>query len=136
MTTTATAAAPIAPTSTPDATASTPNTTTPPTQAQVARMIKMKVDGQEMELPESEIIALAQQGKSANKRFQEAAAAKREAEQVVNFLKSNPKEAFKKLGIDVRKFSEDTLLEFIQQEQMSPEQRKAHENEQELNKYR
>lgn len=136
MTTTATAAAPIAPTSTPDTTASTPNTTTPPTQAQVARMIKMKVDGQEMELPESEIIALAQQGKSANKRFQEAAAAKREAEQVVNFLKSNPKEAFKKLGIDVRKFSEDTLLEFIQQEQMSPEQRKAHENEQELNKYR
>jgi hypothetical protein len=99
------------------------------------RLLKLKVDGQEFELPESEVISLAQQGKSANKRFQEAAATRKEAETIVNYLKNNPKEAFKRLGIDVRKFSEDTLMEILQQEQMSPEQRKAQENEHRLREY-
>ena len=103
---------------------------------QAARMLKLTVDGQEMEMAESEVIAMAQKGRSADKRFQEAAQARREAEQVVNFLKSNPKEAFKKLGIDVRKFSEDTLLEMIQHDQMTHEQKKAQENENELRRYR
>lgn len=109
---------------------------TQPTPAAAARMLKLTIDGQDLEMPESEVIAMAQKGKSADKRFQEAAAARREAEQVVNFLKSNPKEAFKKLGIDVRKFSEDTLLEMIQHDQMTPEQKKAQENENELRRYR
>lgn len=107
-----------------------------PASGEAAKLYKLKVDGQEFELPESELIALAQQGKSANKRFQEAASTKREAEQIVNFLKSNPKEAFKKLGIDVRKFSEDTLMEMITQDKMTPEQKQAHNNELELKKYR
>jgi len=111
------------------------DTSTIKPEASVARLLKLKVDGQEFELPESEVITLAQQGKSAGKRFQEAAAAKKEAEQIVNFLKANPKEAMRKLGIDPRKFSEDTLMEIITQEQMSPEQRKAIENENRLKEY-
>lgn len=103
---------------------------------QAARMLKLKVDGQDLELSESEVIALAQQGRSASKRFQEAAATKREAEQIVNYLKSNPKEAFKKLGIDVRKFSEDTLMELIQHDKMTPEQKEAHQAKLDLKKYR
>lgn len=100
-----------------------------------AKTFKLKVDGADLELSEAEVISLAQQGKSAGKRFQEAAATKREAEQIVNYLKSNPKEAFKKLGIDVRKFSEDTLMEMINQEKMSPAEKKAFENEKRLKEY-
>lgn len=106
-----------------------------PTPAEI-RKLKLKLEGGEVELPENEVIALAQQGKVAQKRFQEAAQMRREAEEVLSFLKANPKEAFQKLGIDVRKFSEDTLMEILQQETMSPEQRKAKEMEQELRKYR
>lgn len=108
---------------------------TPAQAAAVARMMKLKIDGQDLEMPESEVIALAQQGKSANKRFQEAALAKRQAEELVSYMKSNPKEVLQKLGIDVRKLSEDTLMEIINQEKMSPEQRKASENETKLKKY-
>lgn len=100
------------------------------------RTFKLKVDGQELELPESEVLSLAQQGKSASKRFQEAATAKREAQEIVQFLKSNPKQAFQKLGIDVRKFSEDSLMEIIQQEKMTPEQRTAAAERQELASYK
>lgn len=106
------------------------------TPAATARTLKLKVDGQDMEMSEAEVISLAQQGKSAAKRFQEAAAAKREAQDIVNFLKSNPKQAFQKLGIDVRKFSEDTLMEIIQHEKMSPEQKDAFAAKQELARYK
>ena len=50
--------------------------------AEVPRKIKIKVDGQEEELTEEEVIALAQKGKSADKRFQEAAELRRQAEEL------------------------------------------------------
>ena len=96
---------------------------------------KLKVDGVEQSVTESELIALAQKGKSADKRFNEASQAKKQAIELVEYLKANPKEAFKKLGIDVRKFSEDTLLELINQEKMSPAERKAQEMEAKLRQY-
>lgn len=102
---------------------------TPP---EPVRTLKLKVEGKELELPESEVIALAQQGKSAAQRFQEAARLRKETEAVVNFIKSNPKEAMKHLGIDPRKFSEEVLMEAIQLEAMTPEQKRLHEAETKL----
>lgn len=133
MTTTQTAA-PIT-TTAPQAAPADSKAAAPTTPAEAARMLKLKVDGQEMEMSEADVFKWAQQGKSADKRFQEAATTRKEAEQIIQFLKTNPKEAFKHLGLDIRKFSEDTLLEMIQHEQMSPEQRQAKENEQKLRKY-
>lgn len=104
-------------------------------QAQAQRMMRLKIEGQELELPESEVISLAQQGKQAGKKFQEAAQMRKEAEALAQLLKSNPKEALSKFGIDVRKFSEDTLVEMLQREAETPEQRKARENEEKLSRY-
>ena len=120
------------------ATAATPNTgTAAPISATPTeiRKLKLKLDTGEVEMPESEVIAWAQKAKVADKRFQEAAAQRKEAEQLFEFFKSDPKAAMKKLGIDPREFSENFLMEAIKQEAMSPEQRRAAENEQKLREY-
>lgn len=107
----------------------------PQSPAQAARMLKLKIDGQEMEMSEAEVIQLAQQGKAANKRFQEAAVTRKQAEDIIKYAQDNPAEFFKRTGKNARQWAEDYLLEQIQHEKMSPEQKKAYENEQRLKKY-
>lgn len=111
---------------------------TPATEAAAAapKMFKLKVDGQDLELTESEVIKLAQQGKSADKRFQEAAMTRKEAEELIKYAQDNPKEFFKRTGKNARQWAEEYLLEEIQREAMTPEQKRAWENEQELKRYR
>lgn len=99
------------------------------------RKLKLKLEGQDVELPESEVIALAQQGKVAGKRFQEAAALKKQADEIMKFAKENPKEFFKRTGMNAREWAEQYLMEELRYEQMSPEQQKAVENEKKLKAY-
>lgn len=108
----------------------------PATTPQEIRKIKLKLDGKEVELPESEVIAYAQQGKSSTQRFQEASRMKQEAEQLMAFAKANPKEFFAKTGMNARDWAEKYLVEELQREAMSPEQRKAQETEDELGRYK
>lgn len=134
-------AAPTAPVTTQTKTASSqpaksdPAPTTPgATPAEIKRM-KLKLEGQDVEMPESEVIALAQRGKVSDKRFQEAAAMKKQAEDVLKFAKENPTEFFKKTGMNARQWAEEYLVGELKKEQMSPEQRKAAENEAKLKEY-
>lgn len=99
------------------------------------RMMKVKFEGQEVEMPESEVLALASAGKVSTKRFQEAAAMKKQAEEVLKFAKDNPKEFFAKTGMNAREWAENYMMEELQNDAMSPEQRKARENEEKLRKY-
>lgn len=122
-------------TSTPTAPTTTGAVPTAKTPAETVRMMKLKIDNVDTDMSEADVIKLAQEGKSAHKRFQEAAAAKKEAHDLISFLKSNPRQAFEKLGIDVRKFSEDTLMDLIQKDSMTPEQKLAAEREAKLKKY-
>ena len=62
------------------------------------RKLKVKIDGKEVEVSESEVIANYQQGKVASQRFQEASKMRKEAEAILQYAKSNPKEFFEKLG--------------------------------------
>lgn len=122
---------------TPSATAEAVSSATPEavTPAAAARMFKIKHDGQESELSEADMIKFAQLGKSSESRFQEAAKTRREAEQIIKFAQENPQEFFKKTGKNARQWAEEYLLGEIQREQMSPEQKKAYENEQLLRQY-
>lgn len=99
------------------------------------RMLKVKVDGKEVELPESEVLELASAGRASTQRFQEAAKMRKEAEELLKFAKANPKEFFQKTGMNAREWAEKYLIEELQAEAMSPEQRKARENEDKLRKY-
>lgn len=99
------------------------------------RRMKVKLDGKEVEVPESEVVANYQQRKIADQRFQEAAKIRKEAEAVMKFAKDNPAEFFAKTGMNAREWAEKYLLEQLQVEAMSPEQKKARENEDKLKKY-
>src|ERR1017187_418573 len=99
------------------------------------RMMKVKIDGKEMDLPESEVLSGYQQGKVATDRFQEAAAMKKQADEIMKFAKENPKEFFAKTGMNARQWAEEYLIQELQNEAMSPEQKKARENEEKLRKY-
>jgi len=124
-----------APAKTPAKGAEAPKTTTPaPTPAEI-RKLKLKVEGQELELPESEVIARAQQSTVAAKRFQEAAQLRKQAEEVLKFAKENPTEFFKRTGMNARQWAEEYLIGELKREQMTPEQKKAAENEEKLKEY-
>lgn len=103
-------------------------------QEAIARRLKLKVDGRDEELDEGEVIKWAQMGRSAQKRFQEAAAARKQAEDFIKMLKENPLEVLRNpaIGIDVRKFSEEFLTKELQKETLSPEQRRIQELEENL----
>lgn len=108
-----------------------------PTAAQPApRMMKVNIEGKEIEMPENEVLALASAGKVSTQRFQEAAAMRKQAEDILKFAKANPTEFFKKTGMNARQWAEEYLLQELQIEAMSPEQKKARENEEELRKYK
>lgn len=97
-------------------------------QAEI-RKLKLILDGKNLELPESEVIRLAQKGIGADKRFGEAAVLRKQAEEI---LKADPIEFFKRAGKDGRQWAENFLLEQIKLEQMSPEQKEAHDNKMKL----
>lgn len=105
-----------------------------PTTTEI-RKLKLRLDGADLELPEEQVIALAQQSGAAQKRFLEAAQTKKQAEQVLEFLQKNPKAALERLGVDVRKFSEETLANILKIEQESPEQKKIRQTEEKLRSY-
>ena len=131
----------------------TANTSTPPnadvsppsdapTKAEVAkevrRMLKLKVDGAEREMPEEEVIRLAQLGQGSSQRFREAQAVKKQAEQFFHLLKTNPRAVLSdpSIGIDVRKFAEELVWEEIQEKSLTPDQKKQRDIEKELNRYK
>lgn len=106
----------------------------PPTPSEI-RKLKLKIDGKEEEIDENEAAVLAQKGRASERRFQEAAAVRKEAQDVIAWLKQNPAEAMKKLGVDPRKFSEEFLVDALQREAESPAQKEVRENREKLAAY-
>jgi hypothetical protein len=102
---------------------------------EAARRLKLKIDGQEHDLSEEEVMQLASLSAGAQKRFSEAAALRKQAEEAVAYLKANPAEAMKKLGLDPRKFSEEFLVDALKREAESPEQKKVREYEEKIRSY-
>src|ERR1019366_1901075 len=121
----------------PQVTTEKPTTAAPAASSQPVpeRMLKVKFDGQEVEMKESEVLALASAGKVSTQRFQEASALRKQAEDLLKFAKANPTEFFQKTGMNARQWAEEYLMNELQNEAMSPEQRKARENEDKLRKY-
>lgn len=143
------AAAPPAPSGSPGALApgAQPNATPgqkpgeTPAQAE-ARRLKLRLGDKDVELDESEVVANYEKGRNADRllskaseRRQEALRAKAEAEGLLTKLKKDPRAALRELGVDVRKLSEATILEEMEIEQMTPEQRRAYDAEQKLKEY-
>lgn len=93
---------------------------------------KVKVDDQEHEVSFDDLRRGFQLRQASDKRMFEAHKAKEQVQKLIESVKANPKQAFKELGLDPLKFSEETLTEHIRSLKLSPEQRAMMEREAEL----
>lgn len=102
-----------------------------------ARIMRLKMDGMDIDLPEAEVIKLAQQAGVSSKRFQEAAALKKQTEQILAYINQNPGEALEKLvgPQKAREIYEKRLMEFIKRDAETPEAKKARELEEKVRDY-
>ncbi len=82
------------------------------------RKFKVKVNGEEIEVDESELVAGYQTRKAADEKFREAAMSKKQAEEFISLLKTNPKKVLENpaLGLDLRQFAEQYLYEQLEKE--------------------
>lgn len=90
---------------------------------------KVKIDGQEMEVTEKELLSGYQRATAAQKRFDDAAKMRKQNEQFINLLKKDPVKVLSHpdIGHDVRKLAEEYLAGELRKESLSPEQRELEE---------
>jgi hypothetical protein len=98
---------------------------------------QLKVEGQEVEYDPNNIEetkAWMQKGMSAQKKWEEAAAVRNEANKFMENLKSNPREILENpaLGIDLVSIAEEVLYEKLEEEKMTPAERKLRSENREL----
>jgi hypothetical protein len=91
-----------------------------------ATRIKVKVDGQELELSQEELVRDYQMRQASEKRFQEASKLRQEAQAQIDALqyaKENPIEFFKQTGVNAKAFAEQVLLQELEESMLSPQER-------------
>jgi len=98
---------------------------------------KVKVDGEEIEVDEDEVLKNYQLKKASDKRFQEGMQARKQAEEFIRLLKTDPLKVLShpSIGVDVKKWAEDFLVKEMQKEMMTPEQKQMEEYKSKLAKY-
>ena len=140
--------APVAPTAPESNSSETPESSkgqqnaAPQNTAPQKKKFKYKADNQEIEeeLSDDEISSRLSLAKAANKRMQEAAATKKQTEQLLNALRENPLQVLNDDRImgqkKFREIAENFLIEQLKLEQMSPEQRLQMERDKELEHYK
>ncbi len=104
---------------------------------------KLKADGEEFEFDATDDEAVKKEimkARGAGKRFEEATKMRRQAEQFFNMLKdpatlrqvlTDPR-----VGVDLKKFAEEFVWDQIQEQKLTPEQKKQRDVERELAKYK
>jgi hypothetical protein len=107
-------------------------------EAVVPRKIKVKVDGNESEIDEAELVSRYQKSTSAEKKFQEASQKMKQTEAFMKQLKEDPISVLNNpaLGLDFRRVAESYLEGILQDELMDPKDKKLRDTESELEKYR
>lgn len=100
-----------------------------------ARLYKVNVDGQELEVDEDELRRGYAHNKAAAKRMEEAAMTRKEAEQVLRIFKENPREAFKLLGQDARKFAEQVISDELNEAMLTPQQKELRDYKRKVEAY-
>lgn len=122
-----------------DSTEQSPQTLNP-MQAEAERMArkyKVKVDGNEMEVDESELINNYQLSKAAQQRLQEGMQLRKQSEEFIRLLKTDPLKVLShpSIGIDAKKWAEEYLISEMKKDAQSPEERQLEEYKAKLAKY-
>lgn len=103
----------------------------------LARKYKVKLNGEEVEVDEDELIRNYQLRKVSDQKHQEGVRARKQAESFLKMLKSDPSKVLSdpRIGIDVKKFAEDIIYKNLQQEMMTPQQRELAEYKEKVQRY-
>jgi hypothetical protein len=117
-------------------TSETPQSTESPVETQ-PRKFKVKVDGQEVEVAEADLLADYGKGKSADARFREAAQMRKQAEEFIHLLRTDPIKVLsnKSLGIDLRKIAEEYLVAQLEEESLDPREKELRDTKRKLEEY-
>ena len=101
---------------------------------EAVRKFKVKVEGQEMEVEESELIRGYSHQRAANKILQEGTTARKQAEEFISMMRDPAKfyDTAKKLGHDPRKLAEEYLAKQLETELMDPRDRELAETKMKL----
>jgi hypothetical protein len=114
-------------------------------EAEVKKALKefeLKVNGKSKKVSldldnEEEVKKYLQKAMAADEKFQEASSYKKQAEQLVEMLQTDPLSILRNpaLGLDIRKLAEQVLLEDLEEQQKSPEQKELEEYKRKLKEY-
>jgi GGDEF domain-containing protein len=109
-----------------------------PSESTPSPRYKIKANGQEHEVSIEEALKLAELGKGASSKFEEAAKMRKQTEAFMRRLKEDPMSVLqdKNLGINFRELAEEYLYSQLQDEQMSPADKERRQMEEELKKFR
>jgi len=102
---------------------------------------KLKVNGKEIEFDasnEEKVKAEVQKAFAAQEKFQHAAKVQKQAETFLEMLQRDPETVLShpSLGVNLREFAENYLYKQLQEERLSPEEKQARTEKQELERYR
>jgi len=145
-TTAAAVAAPAtaAPTTGTPATGGTPDLKSIPGGGQTTpgKLFDVKVDGKVIQMTEAQLLENASLGKAAFKRMEEATMTKRQAEAFIEKFRRDPMAALEDPALGLTEGQRREAIEkyyqkkYIEQDKLTPEQRKLAEAERELERYR
>ena len=106
-------------------------------EAAQPKRYKVKVDGQELEVDESELLRGYSHQRAANKKLQEGVALRKQAEQLIELMKDPSKlwEITEKLGHDPRALAEQLLAQKIEDELLDPKEKEFRDAQRKLKAY-
>lgn len=89
------------------------------------RKFKVKIDGQELEVDEEELLRGYQTTKSAQQKFNEASLLRKQSEEFIRLAKSDPRKLLTHpgIGIDLQEFANSILAEQYEEQLLSPEEK-------------
>lgn len=103
-------------------------------QQEQIRKYKVKINNEELEVDEDELLRGYQTRKAADEKFREAAMARKQVEEVISMLKDEDSvfEVLSKLGYDPRELSEKYLVKRLEEETLSPQEKELREYKRKL----
>lgn len=97
---------------------------------------KVKVDGEELEVDLDTLLSGWQQAAASQQRFKQATDLQKVMDNVMTQAKEDPAALFEYLGLNPRDWSEQYLMKVIEDEMMTPEQKAAKKDKEELESFR
>lgn len=98
------------------------------------RTYKVKIDGNEVDVDEDELLKGYQSTKSAQQRFNEAAMMRKQAEEFIKLAKADPKKLLTHpdIGLDLQAFANAILQEQLEEQLLSPEEKELRDTKRKL----